>query len=198
MELRTQLRRLGAGLAPATGSDAPGALSNEALLEVLSNRRRRYALHHLKRTGETVSVGDLARIVAGWENDKPPEAVSGAERKRVYTALHQQHLPKMDELGLVEFDRSRGEVTVAPAVRDRRIYADVAAASAVPWAAAYLAVGGVGSVAIPGSWLLAGGTWLPVVVSVAVSLVVVGLALRQDRYERRLSIGVGDPPSLRE
>jgi hypothetical protein len=51
----------------------------------------------------------------------------------VYSALQQRHLPKMDELGLVAFDKRSGRVEPAPALDDIDIYAEVVGRGNVPW-----------------------------------------------------------------
>ncbi|WP_299334680.1 DUF7344 domain-containing protein [Haloplanus sp.] len=83
------------------------------VFSVLGNERRRLVLGYLKSTDkDSVELGDLATSIAGWEHDKPAGEVSYDERKSVQTSLYQLHLPKMDELGFVEFDRRCGTVTL--------------------------------------------------------------------------------------
>jgi DNA-binding transcriptional ArsR family regulator len=98
---------------PTTGDIAaeqlPELTANVAF-DLLSNARRRYVLCFLRERGEA-SVRELSRYTAAWENDVEPTAVSSAQRKRVYTALHQTHLPRLDEYGIIEYDPDRGSVT---------------------------------------------------------------------------------------
>jgi DNA-binding transcriptional ArsR family regulator len=80
-------------------------VSEDELFDVLANQRRRFALHLLKREGdETVTIGEMAEQIAAWENGIDMAEITGNERKRVYTALQQSHLPKMDNAGVVEFN----------------------------------------------------------------------------------------------
>jgi DNA-binding transcriptional ArsR family regulator len=118
-------------------------LSTEVIFETLSNRRRRYALHYLKRLGESVSIRDLSEQLAAWENGVDRAQVTPKERKRLYTALHQTHLPKMDRLGVVEYDSDRGVVVLTEAIDQFDIYFDLVAADEIPWSQFYLAVGSV-------------------------------------------------------
>lgn len=126
---------------PSTGADR--SLTTETIFETLSNRRRRYALHYLGQVGEPVTVRDLSEQIAAWENAVEPDAVTPKMRKRVYTALHQTHLPKMDRLGVVRFDSDRGRVTLTESVEEFDIYLDVVSEDDIPWSEFYLALGGL-------------------------------------------------------
>jgi hypothetical protein len=96
---------------------ADAELTRDELFGTLSNERRRHVIETLKGrpTGEAVALRDLTEVVACRETGKPPEELTYRERKRVYTALHQRHLLKMNDLGAVEYDRDRG--VVAPGAR---------------------------------------------------------------------------------
>jgi hypothetical protein len=120
-----------------------GSLSTETIFETLSNRRRRYSLHYLKRIGEPVTIRDLSEQLAAWENGVEREAVKPKERKRLYTALHQTHLPKMDRLGVVAYDSDRGVVALTETIDQFDIYFDLVAADEIPWSQFYLALGSV-------------------------------------------------------
>ncbi|MFB6163939.1 MAG: hypothetical protein ABEJ31_02160 [Haloarculaceae archaeon] len=126
------------------GSDTTGEeLTYDAIFFTLSNARRRYLLHHLKRYEEPVSVGDLAREVAAWENDVPVEAVTHAQRKRAYSSLHQTHLPKMADLGIVDYDRERGVVTPTEPIDKLDFYLEVIPNDGIAWHEYYLAVSAI-------------------------------------------------------
>lgn len=84
------------------------------MFDVLSNHRRRRVLMYLEEN-ETAVVGELAEHVAAIENDKPISALSSQERKRVYIALYQSHLPKMSAASAVEYDKNRGTVSLSEA-----------------------------------------------------------------------------------
>ncbi|MCY4732608.1 hypothetical protein KY092_18875 [Natronomonas gomsonensis] len=82
---------------------------------MLSNHRRRQVLLYLQENG-SAAVGELAEHIASIENRKPVTAVSSRERKRVYIALHQSHLSKMAEAGIIEYNKNRGTVSSTPNV----------------------------------------------------------------------------------
>jgi|GEM_PF-282381 hypothetical protein len=129
--------------ADGTDGSVPESLSTEAVFETLSSQRRRYTLHYLKQRQEPVTVRDLSEQVAAWENGIDREAVTPKLRKRVYTALHQTHLPKMSKLDVVEYDSDRGVVGMTPRVSQLDIYLDIVPSNDLPWSQFYLGLGAV-------------------------------------------------------
>jgi hypothetical protein len=121
-------------------TEAP-VIAPEAVFEVLSNERRRYVLHHLKAEDERVTVRDLSEQVAAWENDIDIAAVTPKERKRVYTALHQTHLPKMAEVGVIDYDRDRGTLSLTESVGAFDIYLEIVPERDLSWGELSLALG---------------------------------------------------------
>lgn len=115
-------------------------LTMDEIFEILSCKRRRHVLHHLKQQQGTSDLGTLAEHIAGWENDKVPAQVRSNERKNVYTALRQFHLPKMDEKGVVEFDSRAGTVELSEQAADIDIYLDVVSGYDVPWSLYYTSI----------------------------------------------------------
>ncbi|AGB39129.1 DUF7344 domain-containing protein [Natronococcus occultus] len=100
-------------IASVAETDEDGRLSKDIIFELLKNRRRREVLTYLLEADETVTLGELAEQIAAWENDTDVNALSSDQRKRVYVALYQTHLPKMDDAGIVEYDQDRGLITLA-------------------------------------------------------------------------------------
>jgi hypothetical protein len=131
----------------------PGEITADAFFDLLSNRRRRYALHCLEQRGETADLGDVARQVAAWENGKEVDAISASERKSVYTSLQQFHLPKLDEKGVVEFDQREGTVEPGPATEEFDIYMEVVERGSIPWSHYYLSLTGVHTLAIVAAYV---------------------------------------------
>lgn len=89
---------------------APETLSIDSVLEVLSNQRRRYIVSYLADADEVVGVGELTDSVTAFENDVSVDEVSPKERKRVYVALYQCHLPMLDDHRVIEFDKDQSQV----------------------------------------------------------------------------------------
>jgi len=123
---------------PSADDAADEPLTRDDAFEMLSNRRRRYALHYLKHNGKDATIGDVAEQLAAWENNKSVEAISSSERKTVYTSLQQFHLPKLDENDVVEYDERSGEVTLDETAEDLDIYLEVVDKYDFPWSFYYL------------------------------------------------------------
>lgn len=173
--------------------------SNEHIYGLLADRRRRYALHYLMQQGEPVTLRDLAEQVAAWENDKPIEELRSQERKRVYIALYQSHLPSMDREGIVEYDSDRGEVALSSTFTDVDIYLEAVPRNDVPWSVYYLGL------AVANALLLGLAYYevtpfdrLPDLAWGALVLVTfAGSALAQTWLGRRMRFGdEGPPPEL--
>jgi hypothetical protein len=129
-----------------------GGIEEDELFDVLANQRRRYALHALQGHADA-EIGPLAERVAAWENDIAVAEVNSAERKRVYTALQQTHLPKMDGAGVVDFDKNRGVVEPTEAFEDATVYMDVVRGREIPWSQYYLALSAVAAALLAAVWV---------------------------------------------
>lgn len=105
---------------------------------MLANRRRRYAIHYLQYHRETVDLGTLAERVGAWEHGTEPDRLSATQRKNTYTALQQRHLPKMDDAGLVSFDRRDGTITPTDTLSEVDIYTEIVPSGDFPWSRYYL------------------------------------------------------------
>jgi predicted transcriptional regulator len=180
--------------------EAGDELSEDDLFEVLSNSRRRYALHALSSNDEEWEIGRLAEQVAAWENETAVEEVTRAERKSVYTALQQLHLPKMDELGFVEYDKDRGTVRPTAAKDDVDIYLDVVRGDDIPWNEYYLGLSAVTAGLVAVAWLdvfpfseVADIVWAGVVVAVFAFSSLVHYHLQDE-----MRFGEGSPPTVRD
>lgn len=198
--------RPGGTVASGTRADG-GELSTDAIFETLSSQRRRYTLHYLKQRDEAVTVRDLSIQVAAWENGIDRSAVTPKERKRVYTALHQTHLPKMQKLEVIEYDRDRGTVELRAHMGAFDIYLDVVPADDLPWGQFYLALGAVfaalvtvGSLGVYPFSLVPGFVY-----AFVVTVVFVVAAAYHTVRERQSQLGVSDtpmevrtPPEVRE
>jgi predicted transcriptional regulator len=137
------------GTASVATTEEP-SVDRDDVFDVLSNPRRRYALHLLGREDRELQLGEVAEHVAAWENGTDVDAVGSDERKHAYTALQQRHLPRMDDVGVVEFDRRAGTVAPTPAIDEFDIYLEVVGERDVPWSEYYLGVG-VLAVAVVGA-----------------------------------------------
>ena len=93
--------------------DAPdGELTRDDIFHVLQCRRRRLVLKYLQEyDGDgPATMSDIAEHIAAFEYDTTVAALRSQERQRVYIALYQSHLPKMDKAGVIEYEQDRGLV----------------------------------------------------------------------------------------
>lgn len=89
-----------------SGGDRGISPALDATLELLSNRRRRYALYYLRRQDGAVTVEELAQQVAAWEPDSTPD------EERVLADLYHCQLPRLDDAGAVDYDSADGYVSL--------------------------------------------------------------------------------------
>lgn len=134
-------------------NEADSELSRDMVFDVLKNRRRRYTLHYLKQNEESVKLSDLAEQVAAWENDTTINAISAAERKRVYTALYQSHLPKLDDAGIVDYNQNRGLVELTERAGELDVYLELVEGGSISWSKYYLGLAMVGMTIVTAAWL---------------------------------------------
>ncbi|MFC6989271.1 hypothetical protein ACFQJD_12135 [Haloplanus sp. GCM10025708] len=117
------------------------SLTRDDVFEILRSRRRRFTLHYLRQNGERAELGTLSEHIAAWEKETPVSEVGSSHRKNVYTSLQQFHLPKMDDLEMVEFDQRSGEVELTDDAESVDVYLEVVRDNDVPWSLYYLGVG---------------------------------------------------------
>jgi hypothetical protein len=153
--------------------------------EILKNERRRTVLHYLSDRGETVSLGELAEHVAAVENGTTVAQVTSNERKCVYVGLYQCHLPKMDDMDIVEFNQNRGRISLGPNAAQLYEYLDELGDVDRPWPLYYGGLTAAGIVLLAASQLGAAAAGLTAtVVSVVVLLGLIGVATAQALDQR--------------
>ena len=137
----------------SVADDEEDSLSKDVIFELLKNRRRREVLQYLLETEETVTLGELAEQIAAWENDTEVTALSSDQRKRVYVALYQTHLPKMDDAGIIEYDQDRGLIDLSDNADLLMMYLDTDSHRTDRWDRWYALVSVVGATAVTGAYL---------------------------------------------
>lgn len=85
-------------------------LTLDTVHQLLSARRRRYALYCLYLYENPVRLADVADRVTEWEQDgtSVPE-----DRLRMYTNLYHVHVPKLDDAGVVAYQQDEDVVELA-------------------------------------------------------------------------------------
>jgi DNA-binding transcriptional ArsR family regulator len=120
-----------------------GELSQDEIFDVLSNRRRRFVIHALKRREDPIEVSNLSTHVTAWELDVDPEEVEYEDRRNVYSTLQRTHLPKLEEKDIVNLDEEENVVEPTPALEDLDIYVEALGSKEIPWSLYYVGLAGV-------------------------------------------------------
>ncbi|MFC6875177.1 DUF7344 domain-containing protein [Halobellus marinus] len=117
---------------PSTNEHSENPSADE-LYDIFANRRRRYTLHYLQQVDGRTDLGEMAEQIAAWEHKKARQEITSNERKYVYSALQQRHLPKMQDVGLVGFNKRDGTVEPTPTLDEIDVYAEIVEKGNVPW-----------------------------------------------------------------
>jgi hypothetical protein len=103
----------------STGVERP--LEEGEIHDVLRNERRRLALDRLRESdSRSMSLGRLSEAVASLETGEAP--APGAKRQSVYVSLHQTHLPKLEDLGVVDYDAETKQVRLTDRMAEVELY----------------------------------------------------------------------------
>lgn len=103
---------------PQSSAEGPqdAELSRDQIFHLLQNERRREVLRYLKEAdADRVPMRDIAESIAAAEHGTSVEALSSKQRQRVYVPLYQNHLPKLDAEGVLDYEQDRGFVERRPA-----------------------------------------------------------------------------------
>ncbi len=90
----------------------PAQLADDQRHVLLAVERRRTTLEALEDVNGPVDLYDLAAAVAAGEADEPE--VDDDTVQRVALSLHHAHLPKMAQLGVVEYDAESTRIRTHP------------------------------------------------------------------------------------
>ena len=139
--------------ANAANETTEEGLSRDTIFEVLSNERRRLVLHYLKHRDGRVDLRELVDHVAAWEYDTEVGKLDSSRRKRVYTALRQSHLPKLDDAGVVSYDNRRGAVELTEDAREVQVYLEYVPEDDIPWSTYYLGLSAIMGIVVMATWI---------------------------------------------
>jgi hypothetical protein len=131
------------GVRQSGGDSADGELDEADIHDVLRNDRRRLVIERLQSTDDgSETVRELSERIATAESGEspPPRNI----RQSVYVSLHQTHLPKLDDLGIVEYDSDSKQVRLAEGADEVAVYMEVVPREGISWAEYYLGVGLLG------------------------------------------------------
>ncbi|WP_436345052.1 DUF7344 domain-containing protein [Natronorubrum sp. FCH18a] len=110
--MATSNRPVHASYAPssATAVEVSTCLSDDDVFHLLQTFRRRETIRYLLHENGSVRMRDIAEHVAAEEHGTTVADLTSTQRQRVYIPLYQSHLPKLDEAGVIEYDKARGLV----------------------------------------------------------------------------------------
>ena len=158
----------------------------DVVYDILKNERRRYVLLYLQQHEDTVTIGELAESIAAFENDIPVGQLNAQQRKRVYIGLYQCHLPKMADADVIDFEKSRGEVSLGPYGADLLRFLKRSISEEVDRTRYYYAVVGTGALVFVAGLLVAPSVaWVPHLAALVLTLGVLGLTYFQRQAGRR-------------
>lgn len=97
---------------PQLDVESPAVTDDADAWDLLRNRRRRQVIVAVANTddGETTTTREVAERIAAYENDKPVSELSSTEYKRIRIGIYQEHLPRLDDAGIIDYDQSRNTI----------------------------------------------------------------------------------------
>lgn len=91
----------------------PSRLATDQFYSALSASHRRRLLYYLSNAEES-TVEELASVLSGWEVTRTGTMHTAADRSAIHIQLHHNHLPRLADAGLVDYDADAGTVRLAP------------------------------------------------------------------------------------
>lgn len=123
-------------------------LEAEDIHDVLSNRRRRLVMGVLQEEGQA-SVRELSERIGAIESGEnpPPRKV----KQSVYVSLLQTHLPKLDELGIVDYQSQGKTVSLSGGFDDIAVFMETVPKYGISWSEYYTALSFLGLLTLVGA-----------------------------------------------
>lgn len=152
--------------------------------DILSNERRQMVLQFLQEADGRLTAGRLAEMIAEIETDQspPPKNI----RQSAYVSLHQTHLPKLDDLGVVVYDQDQKTVELTDRAQEVRVYMETVPRFGLSWSEYYIVVAVLGLLLIAASEIGVPGLAAigSVTFAVALLVLIVGSAAYQTLSQR--------------
>lgn len=171
---------------PDQSDEAPQAvreLDKDAVFSLLKNQRRRDVLRYLDAHSGEASTGEVAEHVAARENDIPVSQLTSKQRKRVYVALYQCHLPMMADYGVITFNKPRGRIELTPTAAQLEPYLIDSVAETGPWSDYFTVTVFGGLLYLFGGLLVGLDSWFTTITVIGLLVSLTVLALREGRDE---------------
>lgn len=120
-------------------------LSKSVIFEILHNDRRRYMLEILHIEG-SISVSSLSEEIALLEVENNESRNSS--KKNVYDSLLNNHIPKMENLKIISYNREKDTVELLPSARQFDTYVETVKKGNISWSQFFF---GLSTIALAGS-----------------------------------------------
>lgn len=88
------------------------------LFDVLASPHRRFVISHLQTRSRPSAVADVATELTKWECDVEKAHIPKEEVISRYSTLHHVHIPKMAEVGIIEWNHGRNTIALSEARDD--------------------------------------------------------------------------------
>ena len=95
-------------------SEPDGSAPESAVLEAVADADRRHLLQYLLLNRYMVTRADAAEEVAARSRDVDRDALGDERRKGAELRLHHQHLPRLVEAGIVDYDETSEMISLRP------------------------------------------------------------------------------------
>ncbi|WP_080510506.1 DUF7344 domain-containing protein [Halorubrum coriense] len=118
-------------------------LSEDEIYDVLSNRRRRFVIHALKRKQGPVDISELSEHIAAWESGRDPDDVEYEDHRSVYSTLKRTHLPNLEQNNIITIDEEESVVHPTPQLENIDVYIEAVSSKEMPWSLYYVGLAGV-------------------------------------------------------
>ncbi|GAA0506368.1 hypothetical protein GCM10008992_01620 [Halorubrum aquaticum] len=89
--------------------EIPPRLAEDQFYRALTSPHRRRLLHYVLEKEES-TVEELATVLSGWEATTTGTMYTSADRSEVLLQLLHNHLPRLDDAELIEYDSNVGTV----------------------------------------------------------------------------------------
>ncbi|MXV62246.1 hypothetical protein GS429_09260 [Natronorubrum sp. JWXQ-INN-674] len=89
----------------------------EAACSLLSESERRFLLYQLSEQ-QDANLEDVVTQIASWEFDMHPDRIDKETRQRVYVSLVHNHLPRLSDHGIIEYDLRSGDIVLGEGFDD--------------------------------------------------------------------------------
>lgn len=104
----------------AAAGERPPRLAEDRFYRALASSRRRRLLYHLLEREES-TVEELVSVLSGWQVTTGATMHTRADRSRIRHQLLHSHLPRLRDVGLIDYEQDTGTVQLTslhPRARD--------------------------------------------------------------------------------